>query len=93
MNEFINLSLHLFYSLDKLMKSVKAIWLTKSGDKVKDFGVHTDSCGTYPEFVVVVKCIEQLDYVAMVTFSQDVNLHHVVFQLIFTLCLDHFGCS
>lgn len=48
---------------------------------------------TYPEFVLIVKRIEELDDVAVVTFSQDVNLHHVVFQLLLTFCLNHFGCS
>lgn len=50
-----------------------------------------DVCVTYPQRVVVVEGVEQLDDVAMVTFGQDVNLHHVVLQLIFTLGLDLLG--
>lgn len=50
-----------------------------------------DVCVTYPQRVVIVEGVEQLDDVAMVTFGQDVNLHHVVLQLIFTLGLDLLG--
>lgn len=50
-------------------------------------------CATYPQFVVKVKCIKQFDNVAVITFGQDVNLHNVVLQLVFTFCLDLFGCS
>lgn len=35
-------------------------------------------CVTYPQLVVIVKSIQQLDDVAVVTFSQDVDLNHVV---------------
>lgn len=52
-----------------------------------------DSSVTYPEFVVMVKCVKQLDNVAVITFSQDVNLNDVVLQLLLTFSLDHFGCS
>lgn len=41
----------------------------------------------------MVKCVKQLDNVAVVTFSQDVDLHHVVLQLVLTFGLNHFGCS
>lgn len=41
----------------------------------------------------MVKCVKQLDNVAVVTFSQDVDLNYVVLQLVFTFCLDLFGCS
>lgn len=51
------------------------------------------NCITYPEFVFVIKRVEQLDDVGMVAFSQDVDFHHVVLQLLLTFCLDHFGCS
>ena len=57
------------------------------------FEVESHHCGTYPEFVFMIKCIKQLDDVAVVTLSQDVNLNYVVLQLLLTFCLDHFGCS
>lgn len=48
---------------------------------------------TYPQRAVIVKGIQQLDDVAVITFSQDVDLDHVVLQLLFGFCLDLFGGS
>ena len=47
----------------------------------------------YPELVVVVEGIHQLDYEAVVTFGQDVDLHHVFLQLLLALGVDHLGRS
>lgn len=47
----------------------------------------------YPEVVVVIVGVQKLDNVAVVTFGQDFDLHHVVLQLFLTFGLDHFGCS
>ena len=49
--------------------------------------------GAYPELVVVVEGIHQLDYVVVVTFGQNVNLHHVLLQLLLAFGLDHLGRS
>lgn len=48
-------------------------------------------CATYPQLVVMVKGVQQLDDVAVVAFSQDFDLDHVVLQLLFGFGLDLFG--
>lgn len=46
---------------------------------------------TYPKFVLKVEGIQQFDNVMVVAGGQDVNLHHVVFQFIFSLCVNNLG--
>lgn len=48
---------------------------------------------THPEFALIIESIKQLDNVVVVARGQDVNLHHVVFQLFLRLCVNDFGCS
>lgn len=54
---------------------------------------NSDFSITYPEFILIIESIKQLDNVAVVTFSQDVNLDYVIFQLFLRFGLDHFGSS
>lgn len=54
---------------------------------------HSDFSITYPEFILIIESVKQLDNVAVVTFSQDVNLDDVIFQLFLRFGLDHFGSS
>lgn len=48
---------------------------------------------THPEPALIIKSIEQLHDVLMVTRRQNVNLHHVVFQLLLCLRVNDLGCS
>ena len=48
---------------------------------------------THPQLAVIVEGIQQLDYVVVVAGGQDIDLHHVVLQLLLGLGVDHFGCS
>lgn len=48
---------------------------------------------THPQFALEVESIEQFDNVLVVAGGQDVNLHHVVLQLLLSLCVNNFGCS
>lgn len=41
----------------------------------------------------MVEGVQQLDDVAVVTLGQDIYLHHVILQLLFSLRLNDFGCS
>lgn len=47
----------------------------------------------YPEFAIEVEGIQQLDDVMVVARGQNVNLHHVILQLIFCFCVDNLGSS
>lgn len=48
---------------------------------------------TYPEFAIEVEGIQQLHDVMVVARGQNVDLHHVILQLIFCLCVDNLGSS
>lgn len=48
---------------------------------------------THPEFALIIESIKQFDNVLVVTGGQDVNLHHVVLQLLLGLCVNNFGRS
>lgn len=48
---------------------------------------------THPEFALIIESVEQFDNVLVVAGGQDVNLHHVVLQLLLGLCVNNFGCS
>jgi hypothetical protein len=41
----------------------------------------------------MVEGVQQLDDVAVVTLGQDIDLHHVILQLLLSLRLNDFGCS
>lgn len=47
----------------------------------------------YPEFALEVEGIQQLDDVMVVAGGQNVDLHHVILQLILRLCVDDLGGS
>lgn len=47
---------------------------------------------THPQFALIIESVEQLDNVVVVAGGQDVNLHHVVLQLLLCLGVNHFGC-
>lgn len=47
---------------------------------------------THPEFALIIESVEQLDNVLVVAGGQNVNLHHVVLQLLLCLGVNHFGC-
>lgn len=53
-------------------------------------------CGpssAHPQLALVVEGVEQFDDVLVVAGGQDVDLHHVVLQLLLSLCVDDFGSS
>lgn len=47
----------------------------------------------YPEFALEVEGIQQLDDVLVVAGGQNVDLHHVILQLVLRLCVDDLGGS
>lgn len=48
---------------------------------------------TYPKFAFEIEGIQQFDNVMVVTGGQNVNLYHVILQLILRLCVDNLGSS
>lgn len=47
----------------------------------------------YPEFALEVEGIQQLDDVMVVAGGQNVDLYHVILQLILRLCVNDLGSS
>lgn len=48
---------------------------------------------TYPKFAFKVESIQQFDNVMVVARGQNVNLNHVIFQFILSLCVDNLSSS
>lgn len=48
---------------------------------------------TYPKFAFKIEGIQQFDDVIVVAGGQNVNLHHIILQLILCLCVDYLGSS
>lgn len=48
---------------------------------------------TYPKFAIKIKGIQQFHNVMVVAGGQNVNLYHVILQLILCLCVNNLGSS
>lgn len=60
--------------------------------KIKHFS-QSDNLLPYPKFALEVKGIQQFDNVMVVAGGQNVDLHHVILQLILRLCVNNLGSS
>lgn len=64
----------------------------KRGRKKKQFS-QSGALLTYPKFAFEIEGIQQFDNVMVVAGGQNVNLYHVILQLILRLCVDNLGSS